>query len=57
LEGSYDSYLFRRLLTNEDLTFGYGGFAPAINRAGLGITINEAVLREQTLAPREFQLD
>jgi L-alanine-DL-glutamate epimerase-like enolase superfamily enzyme len=57
LEGSYDSYLFRRLLTNEDLTFGYGGCAPAINRAGLGVTINEAVLRDQTLAQREFQLD
>jgi L-Ala-D/L-Glu epimerase len=57
LEGSYDSYLFRRLLTNEDFTFGYGGRAPAIYRAGLGVTINEQVLREQTLAQREFQLD
>ena len=28
LEGSYDRYLFRRLVTNEDITFGYGGRAP-----------------------------
>jgi hypothetical protein len=54
LEGSYDRYLFHRLLTNEDITFGYGGLAPAIDKPGLGVTINEAVLREQTLAWQEF---
>ncbi len=57
LEGSYDNYLFRRLLTNEDLTFGYGGCAPAIKRAGLGVTINEDVLGDQIIAQREFPLD
>jgi L-Ala-D/L-Glu epimerase len=56
LEGSYDRYLFRRLLTNEDLTFGYGGRARALQRPGLGITINEAVLRDQALSQREFEL-
>jgi muconate cycloisomerase len=56
VEGSYDRHLFRRLLTNEDLTFGYGGRAPTIDRPGLGVTINEAVLRDQTLLRQEFLL-
>ena len=32
LEGSYDRYLLRELLTHEDITFGYGGRAPATAR-------------------------
>jgi muconate cycloisomerase len=56
LEGSYDHHVFRRLLTNEDITFGYGGRAPAILRAGLGVTINEAVLKEVTVSRQEFPL-
>jgi muconate cycloisomerase len=54
LEGSYDRYLFRRLLTNEDLTFGYGGLAPAITRPGLGVTINNAVLRDVAVSQQSF---
>ena len=54
LEGSYDRHQFARLLTNEDMTFGYAGRAAAIHRPGLGITVNEAVLREQTLSRQEF---
>jgi muconate cycloisomerase len=54
VEGSYDRHLFRRLLTNEDMTFGYGGRARAIDKPGLGVTVNETVLRDQTLAQREF---
>jgi len=57
LEGSYDRYLFRQLLTNEDFTFGYGGRARAIQRPGLGVTTNEDVLRDQTLSREEFKLD
>ena len=34
LEGSYDRHLFRKLLTNEDITFGYGGRAPALTGPG-----------------------
>jgi muconate cycloisomerase len=56
VEGSYDRHLFRRLLTNEDMTFGRGGRAPAIDKPGLGITVNEAVLRDQTQSRREFLL-
>ncbi len=56
LEGSYDRFLFRRLLTNEDLTFGYGGRARPIEKPGLGITINSDVLRDQTVSTKEFVL-
>ena len=57
LEGSYDRFLFSKLLTNEDLSFGYGGRARPINGPGLGVTINETVLREQSLAKQEFTID
>jgi muconate cycloisomerase len=54
LEGSYDRHLFRKLLTSEDVTFGYGGRAPALNNRGLGVTMNESVLREVTLKHQEM---
>jgi len=44
LEGSYDRHLLKRLLTREDITFGYGGRAPALTGPGLGITVDEAAL-------------
>jgi muconate cycloisomerase len=56
LEGSYDRHQFGQRLTNEDMTFGYGGRAPAIDRPGLGVTMNEAVLRDQTLVRQEFRV-
>jgi L-alanine-DL-glutamate epimerase-like enolase superfamily enzyme len=40
LEGSYDHHLVREWLTREDLTFGYGGRAPALERPGLGVEID-----------------
>ncbi len=46
LEGSYDRHLFRRLVTNEDITFGFGGRAPALVGPGLGVTIATAPLSE-----------
>jgi muconate cycloisomerase len=56
LEGSYDRHLLRKLLTNEDITFGYGGVAPALRRPGLGATVNQTVLEEMTLARQEYVL-
>ncbi len=44
-EGSADRHLLKELITDEDLTFGYAGWAPEINRPGLGIDINEAKLK------------
>jgi len=48
LEGSYDRHLLKELLTLEDITFGYGGRAPALGGPGLGVTVNEAVLERWT---------
>jgi muconate cycloisomerase len=56
LEGSYDRHLFRRRLTNEDVTFRYGGRAPALTAPGLGVTINSAVLRDVTVTQQTFPL-
>jgi muconate cycloisomerase len=56
LEGSYDHYLFRKLVTNEDITFGYGGRAPALNIPGLGVTIATAGLSELAIAERHFPI-
>jgi len=45
LEGSYDRHVLGELLTKEDLTFGYGGKAPALAGPGLGVTIDRAALK------------
>jgi muconate cycloisomerase len=47
LEGSYDRHLLKEQLTHEDITFGYGGRAPALAGPGLGVTINPHVLRRR----------
>jgi L-Ala-D/L-Glu epimerase / N-acetyl-D-glutamate racemase len=56
LEGSYDRYLFRRLVTNEDITFGRGGRAPALTAPGLGVTIATAGLAEHTTLEQRFKV-
>jgi L-Ala-D/L-Glu epimerase len=56
LEGSYDRFLFRRLLTQEDLTFGYGGRAPALAGRGLGVTVNPAFVDEVAAKRQEFSI-
>jgi len=50
LEGSCDRHVFHRLVTNEDITYHYGGRAPALTAPGLGVTIDTAGLAELTLA-------
>ena len=54
VEGSYDRHLFRRLLTREDITFGYRGRAAALRGPGLGVTVDPDVLAEVTLTCQEF---
>jgi muconate cycloisomerase len=56
LEGSYDRYLFRRLLTVEDITFGYGGRAAALRQPGLGVTIDSRSLDDVTIRQQSFAL-
>ena len=55
LEGSYDRFLVREWLTNEDITFGYGGVAPALTGPGLGVTVNEAAVAR--VAQRELKIE
>jgi muconate cycloisomerase len=46
LEGSYDRHLVREALATEDLTFRRGGWARALSRPGLGISLDrQAVAR------------
>ncbi len=56
LEGSYDRHLLKHPLTREDLTFGRGGFAPALTRPGLGVSIDLDALRRATLQEASRQL-
>lgn len=55
LEGSYDRFLVREWLTKEDITFGYGGVAPALTGPGLGVTVDEAAVARVT--QRELKID
>lgn len=56
LEGSYDRHLFRRLVTNEDITFGYGGRATAIKQPGLGVTLDLQALQSFFAEGRTFSV-
>jgi muconate cycloisomerase len=49
LEGSYDRYLVREDLCTRDITFGWGGWAPALEGAGLGIPIDLGALERVTI--------
>jgi L-Ala-D/L-Glu epimerase len=49
LEGSYDRHLVREPLATQDLTFGWGGWAPALPGPGLGIDIDPAALERVTV--------
>ncbi|QDT88854.1 mandelate racemase/muconate lactonizing enzyme family protein [Gimesia algae] len=54
LEGSFDRYLLKQNIILEDLSFQWGGQAPALNGPGLGITVDKQLIlglkeREMTL--------
>jgi muconate cycloisomerase len=57
LEGSFDRFLVAERLTKEDLTFGYGGFAPALTAPGLGVTIDETALARVTIDSQSCAFD
>ena len=46
LEGSYAKFLLVEDIVREDISFGYGGFAGPITGTGLGVTVDEKVLRK-----------
>lgn len=49
VEGSYDRHLVREALGTRDITFGWGGCAPAFAGPGLGVEIDEAALQRVTV--------
>ncbi|NUQ65436.1 MAG: dipeptide epimerase [Pirellulales bacterium] len=57
LEGSYDRHVLGELLTVEDITFGYGGRAPALAGPGLGVTVRTEVLDRVAFKKQTFRLD
>ena len=56
LEGSFDRFLVRERLTVEDLTFGRGGYAPALTGAGLGVTVDRSALARVEIARRDWTI-
>lgn len=48
LEGSYDRWLVKETLMTKDITFGWGGHAPALPGHGLGIVVDEAAIERVT---------
>jgi muconate cycloisomerase len=57
LEGSYDRHLLGEPLSREDITFGYGGRAPALTGAGLGITVDRSAVERLAVQTANFPLD
>jgi muconate cycloisomerase len=49
VEGSYDRHLVRVALGTRDITFGWRGWGPALEGAGLGISVDNAALEKVTL--------
>ncbi len=56
LEGSYERHLVKERLTVEDLTFGRGGYAPALTRPGLGIAVDIAALKRVTQSEHHWKI-
>ena len=54
LEGSYDNRLVREALGKKDISFGWGGWAPALAGGGLGIEIDEASLKRVTFRSEQI---
>jgi muconate cycloisomerase len=50
LEGSFDRHLVRTPLGKKDLTFRWGGWAPALVAPGLGVVIDPAAVERVTVA-------
>jgi muconate cycloisomerase len=50
-DGSYDQFLLKRNITQENVSFGLGGEAGPLEGAGLGVTINESNLNQMTVGP------
>lgn len=49
LEGSYDRHLVREALGTKDMTFRWGGWAPALSGPGLGVDLDARALERVTV--------
>lgn len=56
-EGSYDRFLLKDNLTNEDITFGYGGRAPVLRGPGSGVTVDPRALERLAVGCQEHRWD
>jgi L-Ala-D/L-Glu epimerase len=54
LEGSYDRHLVREALGTRDITFRWGGWAPAFVEPGLGVTVDPRALERVTLRKEQI---
>jgi muconate cycloisomerase len=57
VEGSYDRHILAKNLTVDDLTFGYGGWAPPLQGPGLGVRVDVRALNQMTLGRKEIRYD
>ncbi|WP_442482052.1 dipeptide epimerase [Aeoliella sp. SH292] len=57
LEGSYDHHVLATVPTMPDLTFGYGGRAPALTQPGLGVELDLDVARGSLRDERVITVD
>ena len=53
-EGSYDRHVLSENVTREDVTFGYGGRAPALGGPGLGVTVDHRSI--ERLSTRSIEI-
>jgi muconate cycloisomerase len=56
LEGSYDRHLVRETLAQRDITFRWGGWAPALDGAGLGIDVDKQALERTAIRRLELRV-
>jgi muconate cycloisomerase len=54
LEGSFDRHLVREPLGLQDITFGWGGWAPALTGPGLGVDLDSAALQRVTIRKEQL---
>ncbi len=57
VEGSYDRYVLAHNLSQADITFGYGGWAPPLEGPGLGIHVDPSSLERMTLKTHEISYE
>jgi muconate cycloisomerase len=55
VEGSYDRHLVRETLAMRDITFRWGGWAPALDGPGLGIDVDKQALERTAIRSVELK--